>query len=107
MCLAIREDSEHQRLHFRNRLVLRVAVGQASGNFWRFSDPATVCFLFHFDSHGSYLVTSARDSTRIPAHFPIKNTSKKNQPTITAPTTILIPIPARVPTTEPTPEIAA
>ena len=40
-------------------------------------------------------------------HFPIKNTSRKNQAIINSPTTILNPMPASVPTTDPTPEIAA
>ena len=42
-----------------------------------------------------------------PGHFPIKNTSRKNHRIIAAPMTILNPNPATVPTTEPTPEIAA
>ena len=39
--------------------------------------------------------------------YPTKNTSTKNHTIIIPPMTILMPIPASVPTTEPTPEIAA
>ncbi len=40
-------------------------------------------------------------------HFPIQNTSRKNHAIMSRPTTILKPMPAIVPTTDPTPEMAA